>query len=131
MGEFTDKVIIERSKLQDMEAELAMYRSKGYEEEKKSLISHIKKLQDIISGYKYKEEDIEFREKFLDNQKRKITELENELIYRKNIESSNREDAVKDAKRIKELETQVENLLYENKLLRKYRFHFWKRFKNN
>lgn len=30
MEEFTDKVIIERSKLQDMEAELAMYRSKGY-----------------------------------------------------------------------------------------------------
>lgn len=129
MEEFTDKVIIERSKLQDMEAELAMYRSKGYEVEKKNLINRIKKLQDIISDYKYKEENIKYTEQVLKDQRRKITELENELEYRENKESSNRADAVKDAKRIKELETMVDNLLYENKLLRKYRFHFWKRLK--
>lgn len=131
MEEFTDKVIIDRSKLQDMEAELAMYRSKGYEVEKKNLINRIKKLQDIISDYKYKEENIKYTKQVLKDQRYKITELENELEYRENKESSNRADAVKQAKKIKELETQIENLLYENKLLRKYRFHFWKRFKNN
>lgn len=159
MEEFTDKVIIERSKLEAMESELEKYRKNSYMQELKTLRKNEEFYKNKISEYNYRLDWIEKetakiylkdnRMKELESEnydlKVQITSLEKYIAVKedaltccqkeledcKNMLSSNRKEAVEDAARIKELENQNKNILYENKLLRKYRFHFWKRFKNN
>lgn len=104
MEEFTDKVIIERSKLQDMEAELAMYRNSSKEKELIKLRQKIKEQEEQILRY-------EMQANYIAKQAERI-------VYQNKLTS----DLLIAEREIYELKEKI-------KFYKRYRFRFWKRFK--
>lgn len=154
MEEFQDKVIIDRARLQRMEEQLREYEKNGYLEENLKLEAEVKKLRIELAEYKEREDHITYLQERNKEEALRLNEIErknNELSYnidsleRKNktlikeieeLKDKAKKDLAEHEEKINKLITelngrqvQVDNLLYENKLLRKYRFHFWKRFK--
>lgn len=124
-----DKVIISRSKLEAMEAELAAY--------KNNLVDY--KSNDIIQQ---QQEEIERLKSYInelaitlnESEKAKLLKVDEINLLEKKIctfqeaLARNRHEASEDAKKIKTLEQTIELKNMKIERMKKNRFRFWKKF---
>lgn len=124
-----DKVIISRSKLEAMEAELAAYKNNLVDYKSNEIIQQqqeeIERLKNYVNelGITLNESE---KAKFLKVDE--INMLEKKICTFQETLARNRHEASEDAKKIKTLEQTIEFKNMKIERMKKNRFRFWKKF---